>query len=216
MRVSEIFYSIQGEGLHQGYPTIFLRLQGCNLRCTWCDTVYAQSKDNGAEFTVSEVLEKISSYNTTRCKRLCITGGEPLTQLKGLSELALVLPDYHVEIQTNGTLKLPDYHGDQLSFNMDLKCPSSGMAGKHIEENLHLLGPDDQLTCVIRDFVDFEYATSIILPLKLYESTNIFFQPVHNKIELATLAGWVMKLGCDLRIGIQLHKLIWGANRRAV
>lgn len=209
MKICEIFYSIQGEGTLMGMPTIFLRLSGCNLRCTYCDTTYAY--ESGEELTIEQVYEKIQQYS---CKQICITGGEPLLQseIYKLIDL-LVKNNYAVSIETNGSQdisKLCNY--DAILISMDIKCPSSLMTEKMNWKNLEKLTKKDQVKFIIRDKNDFDFSKKISNKYQI-EST-IYFQPVWNQLNLHDLAEWILHDNLDVTLGVQLHKFIYG-NRRA-
>ena len=206
MKINEIFYSVQGEGKLVGFPTIFIRTTGCNLRCIYCDTTYAYHQ--GTEMTIDDILHSIKKW---RCKRVCVTGGEPLLQKDLFSFLTrLSKNNYEVSLETNGSLDIaPLIPLKNLVISLDIKCPSSGMHHKMLFENIQSLRPIDQLKFVISDKKDFCYASSVILqykplcPIIVQSSTG----------NLQDLADWVLKSGQDIRFGIQLHKLIWGSKK---
>jgi 7-carboxy-7-deazaguanine synthase len=205
--VSEIFYSIQGEGLHQGLPTIFIRLAGCNLSCTWCDTAYARDFESGKAMKLSEIIKEIKKYSADY---VCITGGEPLLQkqVKALIHQLLKL-SYNVDIETNGSVSLKNtpLENENLFVSMDIKCPSSGMEQKMEFSNISLLRYRDQLKFVIKDLNDYEYAKNIINNYK--PVCNIVFMPVYG-VDPNMIAMQLLKDGLKARVLIQLHKLILG------
>jgi 7-carboxy-7-deazaguanine synthase len=207
MKINEIFYSIQGEGVLMGFPMVFIRTSGCNLRCKWCDTKYAY--DEGEEMGLKEILEMVETFPT---KHVCLTGGEPLTQndIQKLITMLLNL-NYDVSLETNGSKSikdLPKY--DSLMINLDIKCPSSEMNDKMDFTNIQLLEPKDQLKFIIEDENDYEYAKDIIS--KYEPNCNIIVMPVYGS-NLKDLAEWVLKDGLNVRVLPQLHKLIWGEKR---
>lgn len=211
MKISEIFYSIQGEGLHIGLPTVFLRLFACDLRCNWCDTMYAVEGTEFENLTESEILNKVSSFG---CKRLCITGGEPLLQQKELLPLVkkLLENDYYIVLETSGHREPPEiFFGDSCLISMDCKCPGSGMTEKMDYKLFEQLRPTDQLKFVISDIEDYEYSKKILEKLDI--DASIIFQPVYGK-NLKWLTEKVLEDKLErVRVLPQLHKSIWGEKK---
>jgi len=207
MKINEIFYSLQGEGKWSGLPNIFIRTTGCNLRCSFCDTTYAY--DDGKEMSVEEILNDIRKY---RCKYVCVTGGEPLLQNE-MPELinGLVKRNYRICLETNGSINIENMAGKKsLMISLDVKCPSSNMHEKMCLENLSLLKKDDQLKFVVGDKIDYDYAKKIIHNYK--PVCTIFFQPVWGT-NPKNLVEWILNDGLDVKLGLQLHKIIWGDKR---
>jgi len=207
MLVNEIFYSLQGEGRWIGLRNVFVRTSGCNLRCRFCDTTYAY--EGGKQMSVDELLEAILKYS---CKRACLTGGEPLLQ-KDSFELVKILreQDFFVLIETNGSCDISDFCEDAgVVVSLDIKCPSSGMAEKMDFENIGLLSDKDQLKLVIGNRDDYEYAKDIIC--RFSPSAPVFLQPVWG-FDFKELAKWILQDDLEVRLGIQLHKLVWGQQR---
>jgi 7-carboxy-7-deazaguanine synthase len=211
MKISEIFFSLQGEGLEIGLPTVFVRLFACDLRCNWCDTMYAVE---GRDFRDHSVLEVLSEVEKHECKRVCITGGEPLIQIKEVEELSnhLIKDNYKILLETSGhKMPPPILWTENSTISMDCKCPSSSMQDKMDFDLFIKLRPKDQLKFVIQDEIDYEYARGI---LKRYNiSANIIFQPTHGSD-----LGWITKKVIDdklefIRVLPQLHKIIWGDKR---
>ncbi|HNX47840.1 MAG TPA: radical SAM protein [Methanomassiliicoccales archaeon] len=207
MLVNEMFLSIQGEGRTMGLPTVFVRLSGCNLDCRWCDTRYAE--EGGSEMSVEEVLEGVNGYRT---RHVCLTGGEPLWH-DGVPELIsrLLEEGKQVSLETNGSLSiagLPDHPG--LMISMDHKCPSSGMEGRMLLENLRLLRPKDQLKFVVADQEDLEMAEDVLR--KFEPDCPAIFTPVGG-LTLGPVVEFVLKHKLEVRVLPQLHKLIWGERR---
>ena len=162
MRVSEIFYSVQGEGIQIGLPTIFLRLFGCDLRCMWCDTMYAVEGTDFKNVDVEQIKKEIYKY---QCKRICITGGEPLLQEKELVILTtqLIELDYSIVLETSGHRDPPDiFWKDNSLISMDCKCPSSNMEHKMDFKLFEQLRSTDQLKFVIQDDRDYKYAKKVL------------------------------------------------------
>jgi 7-carboxy-7-deazaguanine synthase len=199
MKVFEIFRSIQGEGRSQGYPSIFLRLAGCNLDCAWCDTRYA--REGGTDMSCNEITSRISAYPD---KRLCITGGEPLLQHDQLLPLLAGLYEkgYQIEIETNGTIDFRPFQ-PFASICMDVKCPSSGE-----KSDLSLLchiSVNDSIKFVVADRDDCRYAEEVLEshPVR----GDVFFSPVYGS-EYRTIAQFLLERNLAARLQIQLHKII--------
>lgn len=209
LRVSEIFYSLQGEGREIGLPTVFVRLTGCNLRCVWCDSEYAFS--GGAWMPLDGVLAAVAAFPGV--KRVCLTGGEPLLQ-RGHQDLvrALIERGFHIVVETSGSKPLEGalLH-DQVCVSMDIKCPGSGEQDAMLWENLSLLGPKDQLKFVVADERDFAYARAVLEARAGEIAAPVVLQPVGGGIQGAlAIAEWVKRDGLDVRVLPQLHKLLWG------
>lgn len=207
LKINEIFYSLQGEGADVGLPTIFIRLTGCNLRCKYCDTEYAFYE--GEEMEEKTIIGKISRW---KCKRVCITGGEPLLQdINKLIDL-LLEKNYEISIETNGSLSIEELVNKKVVVKMDIKLPSSQMHEKMRMENIGLLRPIDELKFIIWDREDYEYAKKLIEEYK--PNCQIIMQPVWKEMPASKLADWILKDEIDARLSIQLHKLLWGEKRR--
>lgn len=207
MKICEMFRSIQGEGKLIGVPTYFIRSIGCNLDCAWCDTKY--SFEGGTEMSIDEIVE--SARNE---RYVCITGGEPLIQREFPELLDRLLAEgKHVTIETNGSLpldRIPD--SEDVLISMDVKCPSSGMTERMDWSNLALLRPKDQLKFVMADEADYDFAMDV---LERYDpDTEVIFSPVGG-LEARRIAERVVESGKDIRVLLQLHKIIWG-NRKGV
>ena len=207
MKINEIFYSIQGEGKWMGLPNIFIRTTGCNLRCSFCDTTYAY--ETGEEMSIEEIINRIRKHP---CNYVCITGGEPLLQ-EAIVQLIDVLLEkkYVICLETNGSIDIENLVGKKsLSISLDIKCPSSAMHEKMKFNNVSLLTCNDQLKFIIQNREDYEYAKKNIKKYK--PQSAIFFQPIWG-INLKELSSWVLNDGLDVRIGLQLHKIIWGDRK---
>lgn len=207
MKINEIFYSVQGEGKWSGLPNIFIRTTGCNLRCSFCDTTYAY--DDGKEMNVEEILNDIRRY---LCKYVCVTGGEPLLQndMPGLIN-GLLKRNYMICLETNGSMSIEKLSGKKsLMISLDIKCPSSNMHEKMCLENVSLLKKDDQLKFVIGDKRDYDYAKKIIQKYK--PVCTVFFQPVWGT-NAKQLAEWILNDDLNVKLGLQIHKIIWGDKR---
>lgn len=203
--INEIFYSIQGESLYNGLPCVFVRLTGCNLRCTYCDTRYAYEK--GTEMELAEILQKVAAY---RCPLIEITGGEPLLQDDTPMLISKLLEKgYEVMMETNGTFDISLIDKRCIKI-VDIKCPASGESDKNDLENLKRLNQKDQVKFVIGSREDYEYAKNItkLIPPELPEK-NILFSPVFGKISCAELAKWILEDNLNIRLHLQVHKIIW-------
>jgi 7-carboxy-7-deazaguanine synthase len=207
MKVCEMFRSVQGEGLTIGTVTFFIRSVGCNLSCDWCDTKYSRS--GGEEISVPEIMDRVKDE-----RNICVTGGEPLLQ-DNIYELlnSLLAAGKKIVLETNGSVDISGVpKSKDLMISMDIKCPSSGMSGMMIENNIKYLKATDQLKFVIADGTDLEYAISYINSRKI--KCNVIFSPVGG-MDIEPLAEEAIERGLNVRVLPQLHKIIWG-NKRAV
>lgn len=206
MKINEIFYSLQGEGKWTGLPNIFIRTAGCNLRCSFCDTKYAY--DNGKEMGLDEILNQIRKYP---CKYICLTGGEPLLQEEIFRLIELLLKNnYKLCIETNGSINIKDLSKRLIMISLDIKCPSSHMHKRNKFTNITLLRKDDQLKFVIKDKKDYNYAKEIVKKYK--PKCMVFFQPVWGT-NINKIANWIISDGLDIKLGLQIHKILWGDKR---
>ncbi len=205
IKINEIFYSLQGEGSDAGLPTIFIRLTGCNLRCNYCDTRYAFYE--GKYMAIDEIMEIIKKWN---CRRVCITGGEPLLQKNVYVLIEKLLEEgYETSVETNGSISIMRLSKMGVKIKMDVKLPSSGMQDKILFGNISLLHGDDELKFIIWDRDDYEYAKDIVARYK--PRCQIIMQPVWgSKIKLAE---WILKDELNVRYSIQLHKILWSNKR---
>ena len=212
LKVNEIFFSIQGESVHAGLPCAFVRLTGCNLRCIYCDTTYAY--EDGRDMTVSQILAQVAAF---ACRRIEITGGEPLLQEETPVLARRLLTDgYEVLVETNGSLDI-DRIDRRCSRIMDVKCPSSGEAHRNDRDNFHRLTNRDQVKLVIGNREDFLFATRVIADLPpLLPRDRILFSAVHGRLPLERLARWMLDAHVDARLQVQLHKIIWPHRDRGV
>lgn len=213
--VSEIFHSIQGEGSRAGMPCVFVRLQGCGLRCSWCDTPYGL-KLNKVETILSgqEIIDKVLSYD---CDFVEFTGGEPLEQPDVIELMKyFVSKGLIVAVETAGYLTTKDIPKEVIKI-IDFKAPGSKMSNKNNYENFNYLNPDDELKFVICDRADYEWSVNLLNEHNLYSKVNtILFSPVFGKLEYVTLANWILEDRLKVRMQIQLHKHIWEPNTRGV
>ena len=213
MRITEIFYSIQGESSYAGLPCVFVRLTWCNLRCSWCDSEYTFT--GGTDMSVDAVMEQVRGYG---CKLVEITGGEPLVQKRECCELAKRLCDegFTVLMETGGGLDASVLDPRVVKI-LDVKCPGSGEAERNFWPNLERLNPLDEIKFVIKDRADFDFALAVIAKYKLDErQPQVLFSPVWGAVELKEFADWVLKSGVQARMQLQLHKFIWGPDTKGV
>ena len=205
IRVTEIFRSIQGESTRAGFPCAFIRLTGCSLRCVWCDTAYAFS--GGEEITVSEAARRVIALSTELVE---VTGGEPLEQ-EGVYPLMdrLLERGKTVLLETGGHVPL-DRIDPRVVKIVDIKAPGSGMMGANLPENLDSLGGSDEVKFVLADRRDFDWALDFVRERDLDSRHVVTFSPVWAKLSAADLAGWIRDSGRPIRLGVQLHKLLWG------
>ena len=208
LKISEIFHTLQGESSRVGLPTVFVRLTGCPLRCTWCDTEYAFS--GGSNMSVSEVLYDVAQY---ACNTVCVTGGEPLAQ-KGCLELMTALCDAgrSVSLETSGALDVADVD-PRVARIMDVKAPGSGESEKNLWQNLQQLTAKDELKFVLASEADYDWAKKVLSERKLDSLCQVLLSPVTGQIAPAQLAGWILRDRLPVRFQLQLHKVLWGAER---
>lgn len=210
MELSEIFYSLQGESSYTGLPCIFIRLAGCNLRCSYCDTTYAYEPE--FSMNIPEILEEIKKYEPI--KLVEVTGGEPLVQKDTITLLTkLIERNYKVLLETNNSISLSEISKEVVKI-VDIKTLSSGMSEKMLWDNLENLTPLDELKFVMADKEDFDWALCIIEKYDL-QRFQISFSPVFAKLESATLAEWILYTKLPIRMNVQLHKLLWEDKRGA-
>jgi 7-carboxy-7-deazaguanine synthase len=208
LRITEIFYSLQGEASRVGLPTVFVRLTGCPLRCVWCDTEY--SFTGGAAATIESVLAEVAKYPA---RQVCVTGGEPLSQKECLPLLsALCDAGYDVSLETSGALDISAVD-PRVSRIMDLKAPDSGESDKNLWANLEFLKNRDEIKIVIASRADYEWARAVLEEKQLTKCCPVLFSPAQGQIEAADLARWILEDGLPIRFQLQLHKLLWGNMR---
>ena len=205
LRVSEIFPSLQGESSRSGMPTVFVRLTGCPLRCSWCDTAYAF--EGGKSMSIDDVLASVHDHGIDT---VCVTGGEPLAQ-KPCLELLRRLCDaaYRVSLETSGALDIAGVDPRVLRV-IDVKAPGSGESDKNRWANLAQLKADDELKFVLADADDYRWAKAVIAEHDLGSRCNILFSPVWGALEPRALADWIVRDRLPVRMQLQLHKLLWG------
>ncbi|OQW42144.1 MAG: 7-carboxy-7-deazaguanine synthase [Proteobacteria bacterium SG_bin4] len=205
LRITEIFFSLQGETSRVGLPTVFVRLTGCPLRCGYCDTAYAFT--GGKTLSIAEILKQVARYQT---RYVTVTGGEPLAQKACLVLLnALCDAHYSVSLETSGALDLANVD-TRVSKIMDIKTPGSGEVSKNNWNNLEYLTMHDELKFVICDEADYRWVCETIQNRQLSQKCPILFSPVHGNLNPATLAEWILRDQLPVRMQLQLHKLLWG------
>ena len=212
LTISEIFHSIQGESTAAGRPCVFVRLAACDLRCRWCDTPYAFT--GGQRLSVDEVM---AAVERVPCSLVEITGGEPLLQEDVYPLMSrLVRSGRTVLLETGGHLSL-ERVPDGVIRVIDVKCPASGEADRNHWPNLDRLVPRDEVKFVIQDRTDYEFAREIVVRHELASRCGaVLFSPVHGVLEPAELASWILDDGLPVRLQLQVHKYIWGAEARGV
>lgn len=213
--VVEIFKSIEGEGKRTGYPSVFVRLAGCNLRCSYCDTIYAQRfADAASSYNEQELMDEISEYN---CKRVTITGGEPLLHdLQPLLEL-LHKAKYEVNIETNGAVPLYKKRLSGIFYTIDYKCGTSGESNKMLMDNYKHLNAKDVIKFVVGSKEDFNDVDQVLDYCKKIKcQAKVYISPVWGAIEPAELVEYAKKSPHNICVQVQLHKIIWDKDKRGV
>lgn len=204
LRITEIFYSIQGESNTTGYPTVFIRLTGCPLRCQYCDTAYAFK--GGKILSIEDILTKISTYQTPY---VCVTGGEPLAQPNALLLLqTLCDARYSVSLETSGALDISPVD-PRVMIVMDLKTPKSGESQRNLLSNIDQLKKTDQIKFVICDREDYLWACDMITQYQLTLKTQILFSSSWDQLPSKDLAEWILEDQLPVRLQLQLHKILW-------
>ncbi len=203
LNITEIFYSLQGEAREVGVPSVFVRLTGCPLRCNYCDTTYAFKGNN--PLTIENIIKQIELYNT---KHVCVTGGEPLAQKNCHTLLDyLVEKGYRASLETSGSIDIASVNKD-VSVVMDIKTPSSTEAKQNRYENIALLEAKDQLKFVIASGEDFAWCCELLE--KYNTKAEVLFSPVYGSLNPAELAEWILERQLNVRLQLQLHKILWG------
>ncbi|HMD58883.1 MAG TPA: 7-carboxy-7-deazaguanine synthase QueE [Steroidobacteraceae bacterium] len=205
LKVTEIFYSLQGEADAVGYPTVFVRLTGCPLRCKYCDTAYAFY--GGEWWALSDILAKVKSFDA---RHVCVTGGEPLAQRTCLKLLAqLCDAGYSVSLETSGALSV-DQVDPRVVRVVDVKTPGSGEMERNLFEQLQRLNAADQIKFVITNRGDYEWSVAKVKELGLGERCAVLFSPSYGQLESRQLADWILADRLPVRFQLQLHKILWG------
>jgi 7-carboxy-7-deazaguanine synthase len=211
MRITEIFFSIQGESSHAGKPCAFVRLTGCSLRCGYCDTKYSYA--GGVEMSLEEVLSKVASYPTRLVE---ITGGEPLEQEEVYPLMDRLLHDnYTVMLETGGHVSVSRVPEPVIKI-IDIKCPDSREGGSICWDNIRLAAPHDEFKFVISTRRDYEWSRDVLREKLQGKPNVVLFSPSHEELPSKDLAEWVLSDGLPVRLQLQIHKYIWGAHVRGV
>jgi len=212
LTVNEIFHSIQGESTFAGEPCVFVRLTACDLRCSWCDTAYAFYE--GRKMSVDDVLIEVERYN---CPTVEVTGGEPLLQRDVYPLMSrLIESGKTVLLETGGHHSIEHVPPGVIRI-VDVKCPGSGESEKMDWENLKRVTRTDQVKFVIKDRADYEYACDIVIRERLSDRVDaVLFSPVHGVMDAKELAAWILADRLPVRLQLQAHKFIWGADVRGV
>lgn len=208
LKVNEIFFSIQGESSYAGLPCSFVRLTGCNLRCSWCDTEYAF--EEGREMPLDQILQEVQSHPAPLVE---VTGGEPLLQ-EGVHSLIRRLLDSGktVLVETGGSLDVRPVDRRAVLI-YDIKCPGSAMQERNRWENLNHLRPQDEIKFVLASRSDYEWAKDKLRELQLDKRHTVLFSPVWESLPPRDLADWILHDGLPVRMQMQIHKLLWGDER---
>lgn len=205
LRISEIFFSLQGESSRIGLPTVFVRLTGCPLRCSYCDSAHAFTGGNA--MSVAEVLTTVAQYGA---HYVTVTGGEPLAQKACLVLLrALCDAGYAVSLETSGALDVSGVDARVLKV-VDIKTPGSREVGKNLWSNLAHLAPTDEIKFVLADEVDYQWAKQVLLEHGLSQRCAVLFSPVQDLLASRDLAEWILRDRLPVRMQVQLHKILWG------
>ena len=205
LKIKEIFYSIQGEASFSGWPTVFVRLTGCPLRCVYCDTAYAFQGGDWMDF--DQIVSKVDAY---ACPRITITGGEPLAQKNSLA-LMTVMCDrgWQVSLETSGAIDISEVD-PRVCKVLDIKTPGSGEAERHLDSNHAYLTSQDQIKFVICDHDDYTWCKQKILRQKLDQLCTVWLSPSAGQMSARSLAEWILADQLPVRLQIQLHKVLWG------
>ena len=208
LRITEIFASVQGESSRVGLPTVFVRLTGCPLRCTWCDTAYAFT--GGSSRALDDILAEVARHGL---RHVCVTGGEPLAQKGSLALLSALCDAGHdVSLETSGALDIADVDA-RVARIMDLKAPGSGEVDKNRYENIALLRANDEVKIVLADAADYDWARAQIATHALDQRCSVLLSPVAGELDPAELAEWVVRDRLPVRFQLQLHKILWNDAR---
>ncbi len=205
LRLTEIFHSLQGEAARTGLPTVFIRLTGCPLRCTWCDTTYSFTGSSAWE--IADILAEVARHPT---RHVCVTGGEPLAQKECPALLqALCDAGYDVCLETSGALDISTID-PRVARIMDLKAPASGECERNLWSNLRHLKAGDEIKIIIADRADYDWACQQLTQHRLADLCPVLLSPAQGSQDARQLAEWILQDGLPVRLQLQLHKLLWG------
>lgn len=205
LRITEIFHSLQGESTRVGLPTVFVRLTGCPLRCTYCDTAYAFS--GGQNMDIAAILQEVARHHV---RYVTVTGGEPLAQKNCLPLLeALCDTGYEVSLETGGALDVSAVDARVMKV-MDIKTPASGEVEKNLWSNVDAIGARDEIKFVLCDEADYVWAKQVLQERGLADKCTVLFSPAQGSLSATALADWVLRDHLPVRMQVQLHKILWG------
>ena len=205
LKLTEIFLSLQGEARDAGWPTVFVRLTGCPLRCQYCDTTYAFF--GGEWWDIDAILAEVARHGV---RHVCVTGGEPLSQKRVIRLLQrLCDAGYVVSLETSGAIDISDVD-TRVSRVLDIKTPGSGEVARNLWTNLAQLTPHDQVKFVICSRADFDWAVEVLNEHRLYDTCDVLFSPSHAQVSPRELADWIVEARVPVRFQTQLHKILWG------
>ena len=213
LRVTEIFRSIQGESTHAGRPCTFVRLTGCPMRCTWCDSEYTFT--GGEHLSIDDVMKQVRDFG---CRLVEVTGGEPLAQREAFDLIRLLCDEsYEVLIETGGYVSTEDLD-QRARVILDVKCPASGEAERNHWPNLTRLRPNlDEVKFVVADRADWDYVRKVVGEYDLENrARSILISPAWKQIDLPELANWIVESDMNARMQLQMHKYIWGPDVHGV
>jgi len=206
--VSEIFYSLQGESTCAGKPCLFIRLAGCDLSCSWCDTTYALSE--GVRMSLGEIMAEAAKYPVRLVE---LTGGEPLIQENSHRLMEMLLDSGREVLLETGGHRSIDRVDKRVKIIYDIKCPGSGMSERNLWENLFLLKPQDEIKFVIASAEDYEWAVNVVREYSLGSRHEVLFSPVSESLDPAELAEWIIRDNLPVRLQLQLHRILWDGER---
>ncbi|MFT3896927.1 MAG: 7-carboxy-7-deazaguanine synthase QueE [Thermomonas sp.] len=205
LKLTEIFLSLQGEARDAGWPTVFVRLTGCPLRCQYCDTAYAFH--GGQWWEIDAILAEVARHGV---RHVCVTGGEPLAQKRCLALLAKLCDAGHsVSLETSGAIDVSGVDA-RVARVLDIKTPGSGEVARNLWSNLPLLAARDQVKFVICSRADFDWAKEVVSEHRLHETCDVLFSPSHAQVSPRELADWIVEEALPVRFQLQLHKILWG------
>jgi len=211
LKINEIYKSIQGESSKAGLPCTFIRLTYCNLRCSYCDSVYAFY--DGKEMEIGEILSEVKKLD---CNLVEVTGGEPLFQNECIELMKRLCDEgFEVMLETGGSLSIKEVD-KRVMIILDLKCPSSGMMKKNLYENIKQIKPTDEVKFVIGNREDYDWSRDVIVKYNITEKCSVLFSTVFNTLNPATIVEWILQDKLNVRFQLQMHKYIWDPKTKGV